>query len=237
MNKLEEMIQQAAAEAPCAGQQEMLHILQAQAAALAEHPSDKEVEDAIQQAITAYLQISIPDSAEQNLSASDAALLEAALRIVQQYLDDHHFVYETDNTHPHFTMYYFGGRTEYCTLKMRILVSIQYRTCCIEAVLPLSVDSTYAYPLCQAICRENHLRRYGALRYNEEDGVLSYRYNLPIDKGLTVDELERLVGAVARSASDGYLALKKHCSGQYDARDTEDILQSLEKLVDALRKS
>ena len=235
MNKLQNMIQQLEEEPAVQGQPNLLSLLKQQEQTLNDHATAEEIDTAIHQAITDYLQMAPPsETNDKPPSEADTQLLQTTLHTIRQYLDSRQFVYQVDDSHPKFTIFYFGGRTEHCTLTMRIMVSLDYRTCCIEAVLPLSVDNTYLFPLCQAICRENYLRRYGALRYNEEDGVLSYRYNLPLVSGLTADTLTRLVVAVAQSASDGYLALKKHCLGHYESRDTEEILESMESLTKAL---
>ena len=71
-------------------------------------------------------------------------------------------------------LYELGFGVKGVNLRIRIHVEADPDVCRIDAVLPISADSTYEYPLCKVLAKENFAKRFGSFKYDERDGEITY---------------------------------------------------------------
>ena len=124
-----------------------------------------------------------------------------------------------------------GFGLENCSIRMKVYIETDPDVCRIDAILPITADSTYAYPLCKLLIKENYSFRYGAFQYDEKDGEITFRYSFSTVAGLNAEVFTKMFLIVANTADDSYPQIKKHCVGKFNSKETDEILNIVDKLM------
>ncbi len=122
-------------------------------------------------------------------------------------------------------------KLENCSIRMKVYVETDPDVCRIDAILPITADATYAYPLCKLLAKENYSLRYGAFQYDERDGELLFKYSFSTIAGLNPDVFTKMFLIVANTADDSYPQIKKCCVGRFSSKETDEILNIVDKLM------
>ena len=212
----------------------LIPLLEAKQAELGDDATEEQMDQAIQECIMAHLVGSFGVSDDGTSGEETQEFMRSATKAVKSFFDEEGWHYSERISRPDLVVYELGFSLKNCSLRMRVHVEAVPRVCRIDAILPITADKTYDYLLCKAIAKENYPRRFGAMQYDERDGEVSYRYSYPIGHGVYTDELKRIFLAVANSASLSYAEVKKHCVGRYKKKEIQEILQSINILLNDL---
>lgn len=198
---------------------------------LAADASDREIEEAIQRCVSENLKGGTKEREESNLTEEDLTYMRQGIDTVKELFEEEEWRYAESEPREDVHIFEVGFTNEGVSLRMRISIESQPRVCRIDAILPIIVDKTYEYIVCKKIADANYVKRYGAFQYDERDGELSYRYSYPITYGVKKDELRNLILTVALSASEKYDEFKRACVGKFKAKELNEILENLNKLI------
>lgn len=116
-------------------------------------------------------------------------------------------------------------------LCMKVYLESDPRACRIDAVYPFRAEPEFIYPLCAQLAKENYPRRYGALKYDESDGELSYQYSFPMTHGLHEDDFHDVFVSVLLSANSSYDVVKRCAIGRFQRAGQEEIIHKAQKLI------
>lgn len=234
-NKIRDLIEQLKNDENRPAQADaLIPLLEAKQRELGDNATEEQMDQAIQECIMAHLSGSLGLSGNGDLGEGTQEFMESATSAVKSFFDEEGWHYGERISKPDLVIYELGFNLQNCSLRMRVHVEALPRVCRIEAILPITADETYDYLLCKAIAKENYPRRFGAMQYDERDGELSYRYSYPIGHGVHKDDLKRIFLAVANSASDSYVEVRKHCVGRYKKKEINEILNKINSLVSDL---
>lgn len=225
-NRLDEMIEQARKD----GLDDLADVLEEKGKQLGDAPSEEDIHSAIQSALKEHLSGLIPDMAED----ADPEYMERSIATVKEVFDEKDWHYHFRNVRPDVAIFELGFNVDKVALRVRVTIENMPKVCRVDAILPISAEELYAYPLCKAIVKANYPKRYGAFHYDEEDGELSYRYSYPIGHGIHKDEFSSIVRAVIHSAVDDecYPEIKKCATGKFKNKEKNEILARVNDLVD-----
>lgn len=132
--------------------------------------------------------------------------------------------------------YELGFTIEGTSIRLSVFIEDAPKRIRIHATLPIAGDKIYEYLLSKAIVDANKRFIYGAFNYDQSDGEITYDYSYPITHGFYKDDFLRIVHAVIRTAvdDDAYTAIKKAAQGHYKRTEREEILKTIEPLVEDL---
>lgn len=215
---------------------EVIQALLAKKEEMGEDASDQEVMDAVKSIMLGHLSALAggagnEDEEPTTISEKDKEHMETAKAAVKEFLDDNKWHYSERSHRPDLTAFELGFNIQGCSLRVRIYVETNPKVCRIDAILPISAESTYEYPLCVKIAKENYPKRFGTLKYDSRDGELLYSYSFLTNHGIFQDDLRILFHAVVSSALDCYEAIKKCAVGRFKGKEVNDILQKVNELV------
>ena len=121
--------------------------------------------------------------------------------------------------------------TESRRLYVKIYLESDPKVCRIDAIYPFRAVAAFAYPLCEQMAKENYLRRYGVLKYDETDGELSTQYSFPIGHGLYEDDFFQVLMTVVKSADISYDWMKQYATGQFDRERRKEMTYKAQWLI------
>ena len=213
---------------------EVITALRAKRDELGEGASESDVMSAVRSCLMAQLSSALGGIAEDKpvvLSDKDKKYMEGATAVVKEFLDENHWHYGIRELRNDLVLYDLGFGVKGVNLRIRIHVEADPDVCRIDAVLPISADSTYEYPLCKVLAKENFAKRFGSFKYDERDGEITYEYSFLARHGILKDDLETYFHAVVGSAISCYDEIRKCCVGRFKGKEVNEILKKVNALV------
>jgi len=225
-NRLDELIEQTKKD----GMDDLTAALMAKKAELGDEPSEEEVDAAIHEALMAQLTGLMPGIQE----SADPEYMDKAVNTIKGIFDEQGWHYSPRTVRPDVTVFELGFTINKTNVRIRVYVEDMPKVCRIDAILPITAEEVYAYPLCKTLVKINYPKRFGAFHYDDSDGELTYRYSFPIGHGLYKDDFMMAFRAVLHSAvdDDDYPEIKKCATGKFKNRDKNEILNNVNNLVD-----
>lgn len=213
---------------------EVITALRAKSQELGEDASESEVLAAVQSCLLAQLSSAISGADDEDpvvLDDNGKEYMGSATSTVKEFLDENNWHYSTRELRSDLILYELGFAIKGVSLRVRIHVEANPNACRIDAVLPISADSTYEYPLCKVLAKENFPKRFGSFKYDERDGEITYEYSFLARHGIFKDDLDTYFHAVVSSAVSCYNEIRKCCVGRFKGKEVTDILKKVNDLV------
>lgn len=180
-----------------------------------------------------HMMSEVMDTGEDvQLDASEAEFMEQATASARETLEKAGYHYSEHAAREDYVIFEAAFRGENCTnVQLRVAVETNPRTCHVRAILPITVEDTYAYPFCKMITKLNYRFRYGCFNYNERDGEVSFECNFPIENDLDGDDLDTVINAVLSSADSHYSDIRRYAVGKFKKDEVKQILSEVKALV------
>lgn len=158
-------------------------------------------------------------------------LYRDGIETVRGVFDTKNWKYTEKELREGICLFELSFKMENCSIRMKVYVETDPDVCRIDAILPITADSTYVYPLCKLLVKENYSLRYGAFQYNESNGEITFSYSFSTIAGLSADVFTKMFLIIANTADDSYPQIKKHCVGKFSSKETDEILNIVDKLM------
>lgn len=213
---------------------EVITALRAKREELGDNASEKDIAEAIQSCLMEQLSGVLESNDDDEpvvLSEENKNYMDKATAAVKEFLDDNNWHYGTRELRSDLVLYELGFGVRNVNLRVRIHVEADPNVCRIDAILPISADATYEYPLCKVLARENFAKRFGSFKYDERDGEITFEYSFLARRGIFKDDLETYFHAVVSSAVSSYDDIRKCCVGRFKGKEVNEILKKVNDLV------
>lgn len=185
-------------------------------------------------AVTPVVQISSSsdsDDDEISVSDEDKEALESAAESVRAVMARKKWKYSESKIRADYVKFELNFNCDSCKIKMRVYVETNPNACRIDAILPITGDQIYEYPLCKLLVKENYSRRYGAFQYDERDGEITYRYSFSTQAGLDGTVFEKAFIAVLNTADDCFPKIRRCAVGRFTSAETDEIINKVNALI------
>lgn len=172
-------------------------------------------------------------SSNEEIVVSDEDKLTLAQNVatVKKYLDSKNYNYRSYSTRPDVEIFEMNLTVGEVTFRIKIRVETDPNACRISAFLPIAADPLYVYPLSLAMAKLNYRKRYGAFKYDERDGEMSYEFNFRITHGINLEDFHVYFRSVINTSSDGYKIIRNNSVGKYKKSEADEILEKLKMLA------
>lgn len=231
MNRLQEEIERLEAKDERGKVDELLlRLLYTKQEELGVDPSEEETEEAVNQARKELLMRLLSSRSTVEAEQWDENTVSCMER-VRSVFDGMNLQYREYVQQPGVYAFELGIGTDGKSLRVKVYLEAEPKTCRIDAVYPFQAEQDFAYPLCAKLAQENYPRRYGALQYDPSDQELSYRYSFPIRHGMYEDDFRTVFLAVVTSANASYDTVKQYAIGRFRRPDRQEIICKAQKLI------
>lgn len=217
---------------------EMIRALMAKREELGDDVSEKEVVEALESLLAEQEAEKTETEDEDNdssdevvLSEEDKEYMKKGTATVKAYLDDNDWHYSTRVLRKDLVAFELRFGVQNVHLRLRIHVEADPRVCRVDAILPISADPIYEYPLCKLLAKENYAKRFGSFKYDERDGEITYEHSFLTRNGIDPEDLDTYFHAVIGSAASAYDDIRKCCVGKFKGREVNEILKKVNDLV------
>lgn len=213
---------------------EIITALRAKREEMGDDASEADIAEAIQSCLLEQLSGALGSNDDDEpvvLSEKNKDYMAKATAAVKEFLEENDWHYGTREIRPDLVLYELGFGVHNVNLRIRIHVEADPNVCRIDAVLPISADSTYEYPLCKVLAKENFAKRFGSFKYDERDGEITYEYSFLARHGIFKDDLDVYFHAVVSSAVSCYDDIRKCCVGRFKGKEVNEILKKVNDLV------
>lgn len=215
---------------------ELIGLLEAKRDELGPEATDDELQRGIRQVLMEHLASSIGSDEEIELDEDQAEYMKQSIETVKEIFEEEGWHFSERSLRADLQVFEAGFGGSNCRIRMKVTVEANPDVCRFQAILPITAESIYAYPLCEEIVRFNYPKRFGALQYDERDGEICYEYSYPIGHGINKEEFKTLFLAVISSADDSYETMRKCCVGKFKRKEVREILLKVNDLVNDLNE-
>ncbi len=238
-NLLDKMIEELK-EANDGEDNEMIRTLMEKREELGDSPSRKEVAQAVQSCLKKQESKNFEDEEETNgnngedeviLSEEEKEYMKKATATVKEYLNDNHWRYTIRVLRKKALFFELRFGVKNFQMILRIYVEVDPNICRVEAVLPISADPIYEYPLCKLLEKESYNKLFGSFKYDERDGEITYEHGFLTRNGIDIEDLATYVNVVYTSATSAYNDIRKCCVGKFKDSEVNEILNKVNDLV------
>lgn len=167
---------------------------------------------------------------------SDREFLGVITQQITNFFDKNHWTYDKKEISPTTTIFELSFMIEGHTIKMSAQIDVKRRACILVGYLPICADPVYSYPLCQLIAKENAKKLFGAIKYDERDGEVTYDYAYSVANGIDEEEFEKLFHIVLKMVLDECEILKHYCNGRLNKQETNEVIDKIQKLVNDIMR-
>lgn len=194
-------------------------------------------EEDVQRLLLEHMMSSVASIGEDvDLDADELAFMERATAAVRESFNDDDWHYSERAIRPDLFTFEAGCRGDHCSnIRLRVTVETNPRCCSIKAVLPVSAEETYAYPLCKQIAKMNYSFRFGGFVYDERDGEVAFEFTYPIKDVADKDIFKLAMGTVLTTADGHYDEIRNYAVGRFKKSEMEQILAEADKLIADLK--
>ena len=77
---------------------------------------------------------------------------------------------------------------------------------------------------------------FGAIKYDERDGEITYDYAYSVANGIDEEEFEKLFHIVLKMVLDEFEILKHYCNGRLNKQETNEVIDKIQKLVNDIMR-
>ena len=236
---------------------EVIKALKAKREELGEDASEEEIQEAIKECLEVQIRNPFQSDSEEAtgglgavaaededgdedddepevIDLSDEDVFKGSIATVKEFLDENNWHYSSSMRRPDLCIYELGFTVRKVSLRLKISVETDPNVCRIDAILPITADEIYEYPLCKQLAKENYMKRFGSFKYDERDGEVSYEYSFLINTGIRKADLDTYFHAVVSTAAGGFAEIRKNCVGKYKGHEVDEILDKVKALVNDL---
>lgn len=232
-NKIEEVIEALMRKSELSEDEtELLEKIKKQADVLGDNATEAEMTAMLEKVISEHF---VQESGGDSLNEADQTRITNSASQVRNFLNDEDWHFTERAPRADDIVFEMGVNANNVRLRIRIDVEVNPDICVIRAYLPIVADPKYVYPLCETIAARNYIKKFGSLNYDKSDGELVYKYAFPTEKGIERSVLGGMLSYVAHNASDDFIAIRKKCIGRFNAKEINDIFQTVNELVRDLR--
>lgn len=168
------------------------------------------------------------------ISDRQTAYMEHATAAVKEFIEEEEWHYKTSELGDDLVLFELGFEVRGINLWTKIYIEADPDACCIKAILPVSADASFEYPLCNVLAKLNYDKRFGSFKYDERDGEITFEYSFLLREGMVKDDLKRYLDAVISSAVTCYHEIRKYCVGRFKGKEVNEILKKVNALVDEI---
>lgn len=225
------------------GAEHIIRALEERQAAMPANATPEEVSNAIREVLSRFINPQTPAPASEPAPAPEPEskpvaqtvntgnLYKDGIDTVRGVFEAKGWKFSEKDLREDVHLFELGFGLENCSIRMKVYVETEPDVCRIDAILPITADATYVYPLCKLLAKENYSFRYGAFQYDESDGEITFRYSFSTMAGLNAEVFTKMFLIVANTADDSYPQIKKHCVGKFTSKETDEILNIVDKLM------
>lgn len=166
------------------------------------------------------------------LTDEEITCMEQAQETVEDHLRENGWNYDTHQPRKDVFVFDMGCHSGDVSLRIKIYVEARPNVCRISVILPVSASKTYQYPVCVLLANLNYRLRFGAFKYDERDGELSYEYSVLTNNGLTPEDFEQYMRACIGTSLDAYDQLRKYAVGRFKRSEKLEMKSKIKKMLE-----
>lgn len=112
-----------------------------------------------------------------------------------------------------------------------IFLDEQEALCSMAVIYPFSVAPEMAYPLCEALSKDNHEKKFGAFRYDAAAGDVSFVYNFLVRHGMYEDDFRDVLMAMIDTVGESYDMVRRNAVGALRSNDRAAHIYKAQRLI------